>query len=70
MNRYTLKVNLLMIYYWIFNHNMYRMGKKLRKVCKSPEVQEAFKEAITTVFERIKSNQEESNGSNNRRSGK
>ena len=59
MNKHKLKVDLLMVYYWIFNRKLYKAGKKFRKACKTPEVQETFKEAIDVIFKKV---QEESNG--------
>ena len=40
-----------MAYYWIFNRQLYRDGRKFQKAMKSPEVQEALDRAAKALID-------------------
>ena len=55
-----IKFKLQMFYWRIFSPNKYKelkkAGDKLHKICKSEKVQDAFKQMIEAVFNKVKDN--------------
>jgi len=45
----------LMTYYWIFNRELYRSGRRFQKAMKSPEVQEALDRAAKALIDGLAS---------------
>ena len=53
MNIYKIKNGFRFAYYWLFNRQLYRDGRKFQKALRAPEVQEALDKAFQTVMNNL-----------------